>query len=542
MIGSSSAIRDDWSPRYDAARLIVADDHGELRAAWDRRLHRGVVLRTALHPALDERLRRDAELVRRARSSALPEILDVTQDDGRTVVVLPPAQGRSLRALLDGDEPRSPAEVVSWIEQLAEAVQVLHAAGTYGVGIRPEHVLVLDGEPPRRLCLVGLGGLGGPVLEPLASLDPRAWRYAPPEFVRGARPEARTDVYALGVLAHEILHGRPPPHTYEGPDCGLETIDEVDVLGAFFRRALALEPFARFRSVAELLTAWRVMAPERHAEAWLSRIPLQLGQTFDRYRLLERLGRGGFGEVFRARVDHLDREVVVKVHTPDVRDATITDDDVRRRLVRVKSPHVARVLDTATHQGRSFVVLEMLHGKNVGEWLRERERADLDEGLRIVRDVARALTALHAEGLVHTDVKPANVMLVEGRGAVLIDFDLMQPREVLARETGRLLGTPGYLAPERLLGRIEADLAPRIDLYALGVLAFELFTGRLPFAGATPSALARQHLTAQPASLVEHRPDAPEALVQLVHSLLARDPRSRPSSAVETLARLSELS
>jgi serine/threonine-protein kinase len=182
--------------------------------------------------------------------------------------------------------------------------------------------------------------------------------------------------------------------------------------------------------------------------------------------------------------------------------------------------------------------MERLAGPTLGVWAREPH--PLRARIGVLRDVARGLHALHAEELVHTDVKPANVV-VTSRGAVLVDFDLARTPAMLARETNRLLGTPGYLAPERLLGRLDPSLAYAIDLYALGVLAYELLTGRAPFVAATPSALARLHLSAAPDPLRMHCTEAPTTLERLVARLLARDPAERPGSVSEVLATLSAL-
>ena len=217
----------------------------------------------------------------------------------------------------------------------------------------------------------------------------------------------------------------------------------------------------------------------------------QLETVGGRYRLGERLGEGGMGEVFVAHDLRLEREVALKLLRADL----ARQDGMRERVMaearlaaRLTHPHVVGVLDTGEHEGRPFVVMEKLSGRTLRDELRDgpmpAERAR-DVGLQVLR----ALAAAHELGIVHRDVKPGNVLDAGVGTWKVADFGIakwIHADETLTG-TGELLGSPSYLAPERIAG---AQAGPASDLYAVGVLLYEAACGRRPFEGDDPFALA----------------------------------------------------
>ncbi len=258
-----------------------------------------------------------------------------------------------------------------------------------------------------------------------------------------------------------------------------------------------------------------------------------------RYRLGERIGHGGMGEVFAAHDLRLDREVALKLLRSDLAE----QDGMRERVVaearlaaRLTHPHVVGVLDTGEQDGRPFVVMERLSGRTLGD-----ELADGAMPAERVRDVGlqvlRALAAAHELGIVHRDVKPGNILDAGVGTWKVADFGIakwVHADETLTG-TGELLGSPSYLAPERIEGE---QAGPASDLYAVGVLLYEALCGRKPFEGDDPFALAtaiRDGAYEPPAAVF---PDADPAIVAVIERAMQRDPAERYESAEAMAAAL----
>jgi serine/threonine protein kinase len=258
----------------------------------------------------------------------------------------------------------------------------------------------------------------------------------------------------------------------------------------------------------------------------------QIETVGGRYRLGERLGHGGMGEVFAAHDLRLDREVALKLLRADLAE----QDGMRERVVaearlaaRLSHPHVVGVLDTGEQDGRPFVVMERLSGRTLRDELSDgplpAERVR-DVGLQVLR----ALAAAHDLGIVHRDVKPGNVLDAGVGTWKVADFGIakwVHADETLTG-TGELLGSPSYLAPERIEGQ---QAGPASDLYAVGVLLYEALCGRKPFEGDDPFSLAtaiRDGAFEAPASVL---PDADPRIVGVIERAMRLDPAERYESA-----------
>ena len=254
-----------------------------------------------------------------------------------------------------------------------------------------------------------------------------------------------------------------------------------------------------------------------------------------RYELGELLGRGGMGEVRLATDHRLDRLVAVKLLRPELAGQA----SVRRRFeaearaaAQVLHPNVVLVLDTGEQDGIPFIVMEQMSGQTLRHAL-ARGPMTPTAAQDLARQVLSALAAAHRAGLVHRDIKPGNILEADEGLWKVADFGIAKSLELPDGDltsVGLVLGTPAYLAPERLSGN-PATVAS--DLYAVGVVLYECLAGRPPFAAESPIALAALVATQRPDPIRTHRPDLPESLAAAIDRAMAAEPAERFATAVE---------
>ena len=254
------------------------------------------------------------------------------------------------------------------------------------------------------------------------------------------------------------------------------------------------------------------------------------------YEIRSVLGEGGMGRVYGAHDLALNRRVAIKASWPTVDRALLHKE--AQALASVRHPGMIDVYGAGTHRGIAFLVMELLYGVNLAAFLEKRhgdKPFDVREALDVLIAVADALAAVHRSGIAHRDVKPANIMLTPNGRIVVMDFGLFQPEnESLAVPSG----TPEYMAPESLTGTVDPRNAFYLDIYALGITAYELLSGELPFLGDSPAATLARHLEQPPPDLCAARPDLPPRLAALVREMLAKEPLDRPASMEAVAFRL----
>ncbi|MBM7119013.1 serine/threonine-protein kinase [Archangium primigenium] len=285
-------------------------------------------------------------------------------------------------------------------------------------------------------------------------------------------------------------------------------------------------------------------------ERTVRRDPL-VGQRIGEYLVRRRIGSGGMGVVYEGEHPVIGRKVAIKIIRQD------TSEEVRARDLASE----ARAVSAIRHRGiidifgfgtlpgvGEYLIMEFLEGRPLDEILRDRAPLPLIQSLWLICEVLAALSAAHAKGVIHRDLKPGNIFIVrESNGSEyvkVLDFGLAKQAATPNGATPQtrasiILGTPEYMAPEQACGQ---PVSPRTDLYAAGIILFEMLTGRLPFQGESPMHIAVQQVHAKPpppSSVVE---GLPQELDALVLSLLAKEPANRPASGVEVADALTELS
>jgi tRNA A-37 threonylcarbamoyl transferase component Bud32 len=259
------------------------------------------------------------------------------------------------------------------------------------------------------------------------------------------------------------------------------------------------------------------------------------------YRLERELGGGGMSRVFLAVETALGRQVVVKVLLPELA-ASVSVDRFRREIqlaAQLSHPHIVPLLAAGDAGGLPWFTMPYVTGESLrNRLLRDRELPVVDT-IRILRDVASALAYAHGQGVVHRDIKPDNVLLSHGV-AVVTDFGVAKALTASAdamhsglTSMGVTLGTPAYMAPEQCTA--DPGLDHRVDIYAYGIMAYEMLTGQTPFHGRTPHAMLGAHMAAIPEPITQHRPGIPPVLAHLVMKCLEKRPADRLQTATELM-------
>jgi CheY-like chemotaxis protein len=267
-----------------------------------------------------------------------------------------------------------------------------------------------------------------------------------------------------------------------------------------------------------------------HAGDWVFSPGEMLG---DHYRVLRLIGLGSMAQVFEAEDQVLQRRVAIKVQRPPV--SPRTADLLRREaqaLAAVQHPGVVTVYGHATHRATPYIVMERIHGNSLEAHLAQRNhlgtRFTVAETLDLLLLLTDGLTAIHRAGIAHRDVKPGNVLLAPGNRAVLTDLGVFVPEVEAGRGVCEIVGTPYYMAPEAVMGRIAPGEANLLDVYSVGVIAFELLTGQRPYDGSRVVDVLSQQIAAPVPRASTFVSGLPERLVQLVGECMAKDPHDRP--------------
>ena len=260
------------------------------------------------------------------------------------------------------------------------------------------------------------------------------------------------------------------------------------------------------------------------------------GTNVAQYRLVRRLGGGGMGVVYEAVDGRIDRRVALKFLAPEI---SANHDAKARFLMEARAaatldhPNVCTVLEVGEDEGGSlFIAMPYYDGESLRSRI-QRGPLDLDEALDVARQVAEGLASAHRRGIVHRDIKPANVMLTADGVAKIVDFGVAKMADASLTRTGAALGSPSYMSPEQTRGE-EVD--HRTDLWSLGIVLFEMVTGRRPFLGPNEHAIRTAVLSSPAPPLLPDRPDATAALDELVARALHKEREERYGSAADLIA------
>ncbi len=490
----------------------------------------------------------------RLRHPNIASILDVVEEGGNVWQVLTRETGIHLELMARKSAPVDPGWALGLAADLCDGLAYVHAEEVVHGRIEPSCIWLRADDVP---VLYGFEPEYPEFFDPVLRVGTVVGnaRYVSPEVARREPRDVRSDLWSLGMLLFHLLTGRFP-HVARDAVRAMEEVasprpfEEVSKyragipapVCALVARLLDKDPARRPPSVqAVRAEIERALHPEASEVPGGRTIRLLDGGPggLRRFAIQERIGRGGFGVVFRALERGTGRTVAVKILRPDLcEDARITA-RMRREAEAVRAldhPNVVKAVDLGCDGGATYLVMEFVRGPSLADVLRRDGRIAWTVAARWGRGILEALAHAHPRGVVHRDLKPANVLLRDEETPVLVDFGMSHVIDATRlTQEGEVLGTPNYMAPEQFLGE-AAD--PRSDLYAVGAILYEAMSGDLPFRGETLPALCRAVVEGKTIPLRERCGDVPESLAACVMRLLSRDPADRGGGAGAVAAEL----
>jgi len=576
---------------YRIDRLIGRGGMAQVYFGWDVALERPVAIKVVDvryrdDPAYAERFVREARAVAKWRHQNVVQIYYAGDQDGLYYFAMEYIEGLSLRELLSlyaAESELMPHDDVLRIGRaVASALDYAHRRGVIHRDVKPANVMVAgDG----RVVLTDFGLAMDVRQGSLGEVFGSSHYIAPEQARRSADAVPQSDLYALGVILYEVLTGvvpfddpsptsvaiqhltLPPPSPREiNPNLGQEI--EVVLL-----KALSKSPEERYQTGAELIDALEealqtclpvsVEGESQPAARSLSRISVDeivslhlqaseklaspqdaprpredslLGRQLDEYRLDALLGHGGMARVYRGLDVRLKRYAAIKVIDAPFRadsDHVMRFEREAQAIAQLEHPRIVRLYRYGEAEGQLYMAMQYIEGADLGSVLasyrEDGEFIESEEAARIVREVCLALDYAHGQGIIHRDVKSSNIMLDRQGRAILTDFGLALLTQLGTQ--GEIFGSPHYIAPEQAIS--SANAVPQSDLYAVGVVLYEMFTGQLPFDAQDPLDVAMLHMTESPRPPRELRPEISPELEAAILKALAKEPEERYQSGAE---------
>lgn len=506
--------------------------------AWDRLLKRPVALRVHLEPDSPGRswFLRETETLAALDHPAIRHAYAAALVDGYAYRTANWIEGETLAdALRRG--PRPLPTVHALVRDLLGALEHAHARGIIMRRIVPIALMV---EPTGRAVITDLRYANWCLPHVPPDEASSGGPFAAPEVRAGGAGEPASDVYAVAAIVYCALTGQEPalePERIVPPRSVRPAVPAA--LERVLLRAFQPRPEDRYSTATEMLEDFvsdagvfqrPAAAPQVGEAGFERRLRRALG---DDYELLEEIGTGGFGRVYRARDLGLEREVAIKVLHPSLTaDAGVVERFRREAQLaaRLRHPNIVSIYDIMGRAGLEWYTMELIPGTNLAQVVKQRGPLSVDQAVRLLDEALSALEHAHAQGLVHRDLKPENMLLEPDGRLRITDFGLALALRGDARFGGASSrsGTPQFAAPEQLLGeRVDQ----RADLYSLGAVAYFALLGRPPFDGATPEAILAKQTTDQLPPLHESRADVPRDLEEVLRRAVSGDPVQRYDSA-----------
>ena len=540
-----------------------------------------------------ERFVREARAVAAWHHENIIQVYYADEQDGLYYFAMEYIDGLDLGELLaqyaaDG-ELMAHEDVLLVGRAVAQALDYAHQQGVIHRDVKPSNVMVTR---KGRVVLTDFGLAMDAYQGSLGQVFGSPHYISPEQARSSARAVPQSDLYSLGVMLYEMLTGVLP---FDDPSAAVVALQHIteeprpprEINSALSKeaesvllQALSKSPQERYQSGAEMIDvlAEALLAPPSeqevkaslptpgtrrptgqtlsgvsidekvslYSQAGVGSVPVAspytpadeslVGMQLDEYRIDALLGQGGMASIYYGLDVRLKRRVAIKVISAPLR----TDFGYVARfgreaqaIARLEHPHIVRLYRYGEDKGLLYMAMQYVDGTDLASVLAEHRQAgsliEPEEAGRIVREVCLALDYAHAHGVIHRDVKPSNIMLDKQGHVYLADFGLALLTEFGTR--GEILGSPRYMAPEQAIS--SAEVVPQSDLYAVGVILYEMFTGEIPFDADEPMEIALMHMSKPPRPPRSLRPQISPALEAVILKALAKDPAQRYQSGAE---------
>lgn len=547
---------DVLADRYEILQRLGQGGMGAVYKAHDRELDRIIAIKiirrnVVSSPTAIRRLKQELLLARQIAHKNVVRVFDLGVAEGTRFITMEFVEGENLRTLLQRRGKLRVEEAVAIMKQVAEGLQAAHAEDVIHRDLKPANIMAGADGRTRILDF----GLARPFEETgitrtgivLGTPD-----YMSPEQALGKAVDSRSDIFAFGVISYELLSGLLP-YTAETPIEAFmvrtrERAMSIDAfepalpknLARLVMRCLELNSADRYQSAQEILDD----LDGRPGDAASIRPPrrgtiLPGSMLGSRYRIEAEAGSGGMGKVYRATDVELNRTVALKIVNPDLANDGETLERLKQEISlasRISHRNVLRIHDLGEANGLRFVSMAWVDGEDLSQLIRR--SAPLPEAriVELASEICRGLEAAHAEGIVHLDLKPTNILLDSAGHASIADFGIAH---VLDSQSGRaqnrpgeIPGTPRYMSPEQVEGK---PLDARSDIYSLGLILYEMATGNIPFKDDSVFQTMAQRVTDRASSPKLLNPAISNALAACILRCLERRPDERYQSARELL-------
>lgn len=516
--------------RYDRIETLCEGIFGKWLKAFDTILSSNVLLHQLKKEAYsNEELREIANAVKKVSHLSHRNILSIKdvisfQDD--LYIAYENYEGKPLIMIKD-NLTFSLFEAVDLLRQIVEAVYEAHYKGVFPLCLCPETILI---ENKRRLKMCGLGF---PFPTEVSLEERRKFlAYFSPEARRGAPLTPSSDLYSAGALFYLMLFGEEPPlEGFEGfPLRNREKLKSFPgQIETILKKLFSSSQIERYEDAGEVLRDLKSL--EFIKGAIIS----------ERYEILEEIGKGGMGEVFKVKDLELNEIVALKMlktksSMSDIsRDAFLREIKITRKIVH---PNIIRIYDLGIYNDLIYLTMEFVEGIALNEWVKESFLIDttLKTRLSILIQIAKGLESAHLLGVIHRDLKPQNIILTKNLTPKILDFGIAYTKEGEELMKGnKFVGSPKYVSPEQIRGK---SLDAKSDIYSFGLLAYFVLTGREAITGKSVDEILNNHLSNEPIKFVESS-NLPEKLANLILKCVEKDPKNRPPS-IKAVARVLE--